>query len=76
MNIFIKFFFSKIDLTRSLKKKLPIEYNSRAPIEIEITETKVPIIFPNNIPDIIKMGEPKPSSVTQMIAKIKVYYVD
>ena len=28
-------------------------------------------IFPNNIPDIIKIGEPKPSSVTQMIAKIK-----
>ena len=64
-------FFSKIDLTRSLKKKLPIEYNNKAPIEIEITETNVPIIFPNNIPDIIKIGEPKPSSVTQMIAKIK-----
>ena len=56
---------------RSLKKKLPIEYNNKAPIEIEITETNVPIIFPNNIPDIIKIGEPKPSSVTQMIAKIK-----
>ena len=70
MNILLNFF-SKIDFTRSLKKKLPIEYNINAPIEIEITEIKVPIICPNNIPEIIKIGEPKPSKVTQITEKIK-----
>ena len=64
-------FFSKIDFTRSLKKKLPIEYKNKAPIEIEITETNVPTICPNNIPEIIKIGEPKPSNVTQIIANTK-----
>ena len=56
---------------RSLKKKLPIKYNNNAPIEIEITETNVPRICPNNIPEMIKIGEPKPNNVTQIIAKTK-----
>ena len=64
-------FFSKIDFTRSLKKKLPIEYKISAPIEIEITEIRVPSICPNNIPEIIRRGEPKPSNVIQMMAKTK-----
>ena len=36
-------FFSKMDLTKSRKKKIPIEYKIKAPTEIEITEIKVPI---------------------------------
>ena len=40
-------------------------------MEIENTETIVPIICPNNIPEIIKIGEPKPNKVTQIMAKIK-----
>ena len=54
-----------------LKKKFPIEYKIKAPTEIEITETSVPNHCPNKIPDIIKIGEPKPRSATQIIAKIK-----
>ena len=56
---------------RSRKKKLPIEYKINAPIEIEITETIVPTSCPNNIPEIINIGEPKPNRATQIIAKIK-----
>ena len=64
-------FSSKIVFTKSLKKKLPIEYKIKAPIEIEITEIKVPSHCPNNIPDMIKIGEPNPRSVIQIIAKIE-----
>ena len=35
-------FFSKITFTKSLKKKLPIEYKIKDPNEIEITEMNVP----------------------------------
>ena len=54
---------------RSLKKKLPIEYKIKAPTEIEITEIKVPNHWPNNIPEIIKIGEPNPSNTTQIMQK-------
>ena len=64
-------FFSKIDFTRSLKKKFPMEYSTKAPIEIETTEIKVPINWPNSIPEIINIGEPKPRRATQIIAKKK-----
>ena len=56
---------------RSLKKKFPIEYKIKAPTEIEITEIRVPSIWPNNIPEIIKIGDPKPNNVTQIIANKK-----
>ena len=39
-------------------------------MEIENTETIVPIICPNNIPEMIKIGEPKPSNATQITANI------
>ena len=64
-------FFSNISLTRSLKKKLPMEYNTRAPIESDNTDIAVPSHCPNNIPDIIKIGDPNPSNITQIIPKIK-----
>ena len=69
MNIFKNFF--KIDLTKSLKKKLPIEYKIKAPNEIAVTEIIVPNHLPNNMPEKIKIGEPNPKSVTQIIEKIK-----
>ena len=40
-------------------------------MEIENTETKVPIFCPNNTPEMISKGEPKPSNVTQITANIK-----
>ena len=55
----------------SLKKNIPIEYKIKAPTDIEITETIVPIQWPNNTPEIIKMGDPKPRSVTQIIENTK-----
>ena len=64
-------FFSNISLTKSLKKKFPIEYNARAPIESDNTDIAVPTHCPNNIPDIIKIGDPNPSSITQIIPKMK-----
>ena len=64
-------FFSSIDFTRSLKKKFPIEYSTKAPTEIEMTEIKVPVIWPNSIPEIINNGDPNPRSATQIIAKKK-----
>jgi hypothetical protein len=64
-------FCSRIFFTISLKKKLAIEYSANAPIEIDKTETIVPIHLPNNIPEAIKIGEPKPNNVTQIIANIK-----
>ena len=54
---------------KSLKKYFAIMYKIKAPIEIDNNETKVPIHFPKNIPDIIKIGDPKPSRITQIIAK-------
>ena len=41
-------------LTKSLKKKLAITYNIKAPKDIEATATRVPIHLPNKIPEIIK----------------------
>ena len=40
-------------------------------MEIENTETIVPIICPNSIPEIIKIGDAKPRSAIQIIAKKK-----
>ena len=48
-----------------------MEYKINAPNEIEITETKVPIHFPNKTPEIINKGEPKPSSKIHTTEKIK-----
>ncbi len=64
-------FLSNISLTKSLKKKFPIEYNAKAPIESDNTDITVPSHCPNNIPDIIKSGVPNPSNITQTIAKMK-----
>ena len=69
--MYLSNFFSSISLTKSLKKKFPIEYKNKAPKEIEIKEINVPTHLPNNIPEIIKIGEPKPRSTTQITAKIK-----
>ena len=41
--------------------------------DIEITEIKVPSICPNKIPEIIRIGDPNPSSATQITAKMKKY---
>ena len=35
-------FFSRIDFTKSLKKKFPIEYNAKAPSESDKTDMAVP----------------------------------
>ena len=64
-------FFSRIFFTVSLKKKLAIEYKAKAPTEIDIIETIVPIHFPNKIPERIKIGDPKPSKTTQTMENIK-----
>ena len=48
-------------------------YNVKAPKEIETTEIKVPIHLPNKIPEIINIGDPNPSNVTQTIENIKKY---
>ena len=64
-------FFSKIFLINSLKKKFPIVYKTKAPKDIEITETIVPNHFPNIIPEIIKSGAPKPNSETHKIENKK-----
>ena len=64
-------FFSRIFFMISLKKKLAIEYKTRAPIEIDIIEMTVPIHLPNKIPEKIKIGDPKPSKATQTMANIK-----
>ena len=64
-------FFSNIILTKSLKKKFPIEYNTKAPNESDKTDIAVPSHWPNNIPEIIKIGDPNPSKVTQTIPKMK-----
>ena len=40
-------------------------------MEIETTEINVPSHWPNNIPDMIKIGEPNPRSAIQIIAKIE-----
>ena len=39
--------------------------------DIEITEIKVPSHWPNNIPEKIKIGDPKPRRATQIVAKIE-----
>ena len=67
-------FASRIFFTASLKKKLAIEYNASAPIEIDKIETTVPIHLPNKIPEIIKIGAPKPSKATQIMENIKKYF--
>ena len=64
-------FSSNISLTISLKKKFPIEYNAKAPIESDNTDIAVPSHCPNSIPDIIKIGDPNPSNITQTIPKMK-----
>jgi hypothetical protein len=46
-------------------------YKLKAPIDIETVEIIVPIHFPNSIPDIKSIGEPKPSRTTQIIENIK-----
>ena len=57
-------FFKRILLTKSLKKKLAIMYNIKAPKDIEVTAIRVPIHFPNKIPEVIKSGDPNPSNAT------------
>ena len=64
-------FASRIFFTASLKKKLAIEYNASAPIEIDKIETTVPIHLPNKIPEIISIGDPKPRRVIHIIENIK-----
>ena len=64
-------FFSNIAFTKSPKKKFQIEYNDNAPNESDNIDIAVPSHWPNNIPEIIKIGEPKPSSITQTIPNIK-----
>ena len=71
MNVFKKFFFKIALLSYLWKKKFPIEYKTKAPIEIEITEINVPSHLPNKIPEIIKIGDPNPRRATQIIAKKK-----
>ena len=41
-------------------------YNNKAPRVIDKTDTMVPIHLPNKIPEIIKSGEPNPSSEIQI----------
>ena len=45
-----------------------MEYNNKAPREIDITDIKVPIHLPNKIPEKISSGDPNPKSNTQIIA--------
>ena len=65
-SIYFENFFSNNLLIKSLKKKLAIMYNIKAPEDMEITDTIVPVHFPNKIPEIIKRGTPNPSSVTHI----------
>ena len=58
-------------LTKSLKKIPAKIYKNRAPIEIENIVVMVPIHLPNKIPEIIKIGEAKPSKKTQIIQNKK-----
>ena len=46
-------------------------YSTNAPNEIEKTEIAVPIHFPNKIPEIIKSGDPNPSSAIHITVNIK-----
>ena len=48
-----------------------MDYKINAPNEIEITEIKVPIHWPNNIPETINKGAPKPKRAPQSTAKIE-----
>ena len=45
-------------------------------MEIENTETIVPIICPNKIPEMIKIGVPKPSNAIQIIANIEICFLE
>ena len=58
-------------MIKSLKKKLAVEYKIKAPVEIDRRDIAVPIHLPNKIPEIIKSGEPKPSSTIHMIVNKK-----
>ena len=58
-------------LTNSAKKKVAIMYNPKVPIEIEMTDTKVPSHFPNKIPETSNIGEPNPNIITQAIENMK-----
>ena len=62
-------FFSKTFFTTSLKKKLPIEYKTNVPIEIEISEATVPNHWPKIIPEIINNGKPNPSKAIKLVKK-------
>ena len=46
-------------------------YNIKAPEDMEITDTIVPVHLPNKIPEIIKRGAPNPSSVTHTTENTK-----
>ena len=54
-----------------LKKKFAKEYNVKAAKEIDITDMRVPIHFPNKMPERINKGEPNPKSMTQIIENIE-----
>ena len=69
--MYLSNFFTNTILTKSLKKKFPIEYSPKAPNERDNTDINVPSHWPNKIPENIKIGEPKPSSITQTIPNRK-----
>jgi len=69
--IYFENFFSNSFLIKSLQKKLAIVYNIKVPREIEVTDIKVPTHLPKRIPEIIKRGEPNPSSATHTVENTK-----
>ena len=46
-------------------------YKHKDPEVIDINDIRVPIHFPNNIPDKISIGDPNPKRITQTIEKTK-----
>ena len=64
-------FFPNIFLIKSLKKKLAIIYNIKAPDEMDTTDIAVPTHLPNKIPEIIKSGDPNPRSAIHIIVNRK-----
>ena len=70
MNIFRKSFLKKLFYKIS-EKKSAIEYNIKAPKDIDTADMSVPNHLPKRIPEIISSGEPNPKRETQIIEKIK-----
>ena len=59
-------FFSNKFIYKIFEKKFAIMYKIKAPVEIDKTETRVPIHLPNKIPETSNSGEPKPINETQI----------